>query len=156
MKLILAAVGQKMPDWVNAGYQEYARRLPPDSPLELREVKAEPRTGGRSATQVMQAEARRLEQVIPPQARRIALDERGRDWRTADLADAMGRWRQDGHDVAFVIGGADGLDATFKQQCHERLRLSSFTLPHGMVRVVMAEQIYRAWSLLHNHPYHRA
>lgn len=156
MKLIIAAVGHKMPDWVSAGFRDYARRMPPEFGLELREIKAEPRGGGRTAAQIMQAEARRLEQVLPPQVQRIALDERGRDWSTAQLAQAMERWRGEGQDIAFIIGGADGLDATFKQQCHEKIRLSSLTLPHGLVRVVLAEQLYRAWSMLHNHPYHRA
>ncbi|MCK9509734.1 MAG: 23S rRNA (pseudouridine(1915)-N(3))-methyltransferase RlmH [Pigmentiphaga sp.] len=156
MRLILAAVGTRMPDWVTTGYQEYARRLPADCPLELREVKAEPRAGGRTAAQLMQAEARRLEAALPASCQRVALDERGRDWTTQDLAQALERWRADGRDVAFLIGGADGLEPVLKQGCEQRLRLSSLTLPHAMVRVLLAEQLYRAWSILHNHPYHRA
>jgi len=156
MKLILAAVGTRMPDWVTAGYQEYARRLPADCALELREVKAEPRAGGRTPAQLMQAEARRLEAVLPVACQRVALDERGRDWTTQDLAQAMERWRADGRDVVFLVGGADGLDPNLKQACEQRLRLSSLTLPHAMVRVLLAEQLYRAWSILNNHPYHRA
>lgn len=156
MKLILAAVGHKMPDWVEAGYHEYAKRLPPDTPLELREVKPEPRLGGRTTEQIMQAEAKRLEGLLPAGCLRIALDERGRDLSTQALAQAMAQWRQEGRDVAFLVGGADGLAPDLKQQCQQRIRLSSLTLPHAMVRVLLAEQLYRAWSILHNHPYHRA
>lgn len=156
MKLILAAVGHRMPDWVELAYHEYARRLPPDTPLELRETKPESRQAGRSTEQILHAEGRRLEALLPVGCRRIALDERGRDLTTHDLAQAMAQWRQDGRDVAFLVGGADGLDAGLKQACDQRVRLSSLTLPHAMVRVLLAEQLYRAWSILHNHPYHRA
>lgn len=156
MKLIMAAVGHRMPDWVETGYQEYAKRLPADTPLELREVKPEPRQAGRSTAQIMQAEAKRLEAVLPAGCLRIALDERGRDLSTQDLAQAMERWRLDGRDVAFLIGGPDGLDPALKQSSEQKIRLSSLTLPHPMVRVLLAEQLYRAWSILHNHPYHRA
>ncbi|GAA5235828.1 23S rRNA (pseudouridine(1915)-N(3))-methyltransferase RlmH [Verticiella sediminum] len=156
MKLIIAAVGNRMPGWVAEAYAEYAKRMPADCPIELREIKPEPRTSGRTPAQMMAAEAQRIDAALPAGALRIALDERGRDLTTMDLATHLGQWRNDGRDVAFVIGGPDGLDAGFKQRCDRLVRLSSLTLPHPMVRVLLAEQLYRAWAILHNHPYHRA
>jgi 23S rRNA (pseudouridine1915-N3)-methyltransferase len=156
MKLIVVAVGTRMPDWVEAGWKEYARRMPPDCPLELREVKPEPRTSGKTAAQMMQAEARRIEAAIPAGAMRIALDEHGKDLDTMALAGELEHWRGAGSDIAFIIGGPDGLDAAFKQGCRKKLRLSSLTLPHPMVRIVLAEQLYRAWAIMTGHPYHRA
>jgi len=156
VKLVIAAVGNRMPGWVQEAFADYAKRLPPDCPLELREVKPEARTGGKTPAQMMAQEARRIEAVLPAGCLRVALDERGRDMTTMALAEAMAQWRTEGRDVAFVIGGADGLDAGFKQQCDRSMRLSSLTLPHAMVRVLLAEQLYRAWAILHNHPYHRA
>lgn len=156
MKLIVIAVGQRMPDWVEQGWQEYARRMPADCALELREIKAEPRSGGKTAAQMMQAEAKRIDAAIPPQALRIALDERGKDLTTVKLAQELVRWRGEGRDIAILVGGPDGLDATLKQSCHGMLRLSSLTLPHPLVRILLAEQLYRAWSVMTGHPYHRA
>lgn len=156
MKLIVIAVGQRMPDWVEQGWQEYARRMPADCALELREIKAEPRSGGKTATQMMQAEAKRIEAAIPAQALRIALDERGKDLTTVKLAQELERWRGEGRDIAILVGGPDGLDATLKHSCHGMLRLSSLTLPHPLVRILLAEQLYRAWSVMTGHPYHRA
>lgn len=156
MKLHILAVGHKMPDWISTGFDEYAKRMPPELRIELREIKPELRSGGRSAESVMAAERVRLEAALPKGPRVIALDERGRDWTTMQLAQALPAWQQDGHDVAFVIGGADGLDPAFKARAELLLRISSLTLPHGMVRVLLAEQLYRAWSITQNHPYHRA
>ncbi len=156
MKLIVIAVGQRMPDWVEQGWQEYARRMPPDCALELREIKAEPRSGGKTAAQMMLAEAKRIEAAIPAQALRIALDERGKDLTTVKLAQELERWRGEGRDIAILVGGPDGLDAALKQSCHGMLRLSSLTLPHPLVRILLAEQLYRAWSVMTGHPYHRA
>jgi len=156
MKLIVAAVGTRMPDWVEAAWHDYARRMPPDCPLELKEIKPEPRNAGKTPAQMMQAEARRIEAAIPAGALRIALDERGKDLDTMSLARELEKWRAGGQDVVFLIGGPDGLDAELKQQCQGRLRLSSLTLPHPMVRVVLSEQLYRAWAILSGHPYHRA
>lgn len=156
MKLHIVAVGTRMPDWVQQAYGDYAKRLPADCALELREVKPEPRTTGKTAGQMMALEARRIEAALPTGCVRIALDERGRDLTTMALSQAMAGWRADGRDVAFIVGGADGLDADLKRGCDQLLRLSSLTLPHAMVRVLMAEQLYRAWAILHNHPYHRA
>jgi 23S rRNA (pseudouridine1915-N3)-methyltransferase len=156
MKLVVVAVGLRMPDWVQDGWLEYARRLPPDCPLELREIKPEARTSGKTPAQMMRAEADRIEASLPPGCLRIALDEHGRDMSSTGLAHELEKWRGEGRDIAFLIGGPDGLDATLKQNCHGKLRLSSLTLPHPMVRVVLAEQLYRAWAIMTGHPYHRA
>nr|MBF0685557.1 23S rRNA (pseudouridine(1915)-N(3))-methyltransferase RlmH [Pseudomonas sp.] len=156
MKLIIVAVGNRMPSWVQDAFADYAKRLPADTLLELREVKPEARTTGKTAAQMMALEARRIEAALPAGCLRIALDERGRDLTTMALSGWMEEWRSDGRDVAFVIGGADGLDAELKRSCDRLMRLSSLTLPHAMVRVLLAEQLYRAWAILHNHPYHRA
>ncbi|HTH73507.1 MAG TPA: 23S rRNA (pseudouridine(1915)-N(3))-methyltransferase RlmH [Trinickia sp.] len=155
MKLHILAVGHKMPDWIATGFDEYAKRMPPELRIELREIKPEPRTGGRSAQSVMAAERQRIEAALPKTARVVALDERGRDWTTMQLAAALPDWQRDGREVAFVIGGADGLDPDIKARAEILLRVSSLTLPHGMVRVLLAEQLYRAWSITQNHPYHR-
>ena len=154
-KLMIVAVGQKMPAWAQAGYEDYAKRFPPDMRLELRAVKAEPRTSGKTAQQMMAAEAQRMQAQIPPQAHVVALDERGQQGTSMQLAQRLRGWRERGSDVVFLIGGADGLDGALRDQAHERLRLSDLTLPHPLVRVLLAEQLYRAWSLLMNHPYHR-
>lgn len=145
-----------MPDWVARGFDEYAKRMPPELRIELREIKPEQRASTRAATSVMAAERTRIEAALPKGARLIALDEHGLDWTTMQLAQQLPRWQQDGRDVAFVIGGADGLDPAIKAQADLLLRLSSLTLPHAMVRVLLAEQLYRAWSITQNHPYHRA
>ncbi|KVD78789.1 23S rRNA (pseudouridine(1915)-N(3))-methyltransferase RlmH [Burkholderia sp. ABCPW 14] len=156
MKLHIVAVGHKMPGWIATGFDEYAKRMPPELRIELREVKPELRSGSRTAESVMAAEKQRIEAALPKHARVVALDERGRDWTTMQLAQALPAWQQDGRDVAFVIGGADGLDPALKSRAELLLRVSSLTLPHGMVRVLLAEQLYRAWSITQNHPYHRA
>ncbi|SAL43965.1 rRNA large subunit methyltransferase [Caballeronia turbans] len=156
MKLVILAVGHKMPDWITNGFDEYAKRMPPELRIELKEIKPEQRSAGRNAESVMAAEKQRIEAALPKNARVVALDERGRDWTTMQLANALPGWQQDGRDVAFVIGGADGLDPAVKARAELMLRVSSLTLPHGMVRVLLAEQLYRAWSITQNHPYHRA
>ncbi|AOJ10830.1 23S rRNA (pseudouridine(1915)-N(3))-methyltransferase RlmH [Burkholderia mayonis] len=156
MKLHIVAVGHKMPGWIATGFDEYTKRMPPELRIELREVKPELRSGSRTAESVMAAEKQRIEAALPKHARVVALDERGRDWTTMQLAQALPAWQQDGRDVAFVIGGADGLDPALKSRAELLLRVSSLTLPHGMVRVLLAEQLYRAWSITQNHPYHRA
>ena len=155
MRLIVAAVGTRMPGWVEEGFREFAKRLPRDCPLELLEVKAEPRTTGKTAAAMMAAEAARIEAVLPPRCRRLILDERGEDLTTKALARRLERWQEGGDDVAFIIGGPDGLDPALKASAHETMRLSSLTLPHALVRVMLAEALYRAWSLSKNHPYHR-
>lgn len=156
MKLVVIAVGHRMPAWVETAWDDYAKRLPADCALELREIKPEPRTTGKTPAQMMAAEARRIEAVIPAGALRLALDERGRDLTTMDLSHRLEQWRGDGRDVVFIVGGPDGLDASLKASSDGQIRLSSLTLPHSMVRVVLAEQLYRAWAIMTNHPYHRA
>jgi 23S rRNA (pseudouridine1915-N3)-methyltransferase len=155
VKLLVAAVGTRLPDWMDAGFAEYAKRMPRELPLELVEIKPEPRTTGKPVEAMMAAEARRIEAALPPRCRRIALDERGDAPDTRALAQKLDQWLAGGDDVAFLIGGPDGLDPTLKQGAHERLRLSSLTLPHGLARVVLAEALYRAHSLRSGHPYHR-
>lgn len=155
MKIHIIAVGQRMPDWVQQGWQEYARRMPVECSLDIHEIKAEPRTSGKTPAQMMQAEARRIIAAIPAQAHCIALDERGQDLSTVKLSQRLQDWRDHHKDIAILIGGPDGLDAELKKSCREMLRLSSLTLPHPMVRVLLAEQLYRAWTILSGHPYHR-
>ncbi|WP_194714623.1 23S rRNA (pseudouridine(1915)-N(3))-methyltransferase RlmH [Noviherbaspirillum soli] len=155
MQLVIAAVGHKMPAWIETGFTEYAKRMPPDCRIVLREVKPVDRSGSRSADTVMAMERIRIEAVIAKGSQVVALDERGKDLTSAQLAKNLAQWQQGGTDVTFVIGGADGLDAQFKQRADMLLRISSLTLPHGMVRVLLAEQLYRAWSITQNHPYHR-
>lgn len=155
MKLVVVAVGHRMPGWVQTAWDDYAKRLPPDCALELREIKPEPRTSGKTPAQMMALEARRIDSAIGSQALRIALDERGRDLSTRALSDQLAQWRGHGRDIALIVGGPDGLDPALKASCAGLIRLSSLTLPHPMVRVVLAEQLYRAWAILTNHPYHR-
>jgi 23S rRNA (pseudouridine1915-N3)-methyltransferase len=151
MKLRVVALGHRMPSWVTDGYAEYAKRIA----LDLIEVKPEPRTSGKTVAQLLAAEAARVRAACAG-FRMVALDERGKTWSTRDLAARLAQWRAQGHDVAFIIGSADGLDDALRREASERLALSSFTLPHGLVRVMIAEQLYRATSLNAGHPYHRA
>lgn len=155
MQLIVAAVGHKMPAWIEAGFQEYAKRMPPECRLVLKEIKPIERSSGKNAETVMAQERTRIEAALPKGGRVIALDEHGAQMTTVQLSQQLSIWQQHGGDVSFVIGGADGLDAEFKKNADMQLRLSNMTLPHGMVRVILAEQLYRAWSILRNHPYHR-
>jgi 23S rRNA (pseudouridine1915-N3)-methyltransferase len=155
MRLLVAAVGHRMPAWVDDGFAEYAKRMPREAPLELVAVKAEPRSSGKPVVALMAAEAERLRAALPGKCRRVVLDEHGDDITTEKLAGRMAGWAREGDAVAFVIGGPDGLDPVFKRSAHETLRLSSLTLPHGLVRVILAEALYRAVSLLKGHPYHR-
>lgn len=155
MKLWLVAVGHKMPAWITTGFTEYAKRMTREAQIELIEIKPEPRTTGKSVTQMMEAEAQRILTALPKDALRIALDERGEHFSTKQLAQQMQNWMGGGRDVAFIIGGADGLHESIKNSAQQLLALSIMTLPHGLVRVLLAEQLYRAHSLMHNHPYHR-
>ncbi|MBX3620362.1 MAG: 23S rRNA (pseudouridine(1915)-N(3))-methyltransferase RlmH [Rhizobacter sp.] len=154
MKLLLVAVGQRQPTWAETAYDDFAKRFPPEMRLELKAVKAEAR-GSRTAEQLMAAEAARIETALPKGVRRVVLDERGDRLTTVQLSARMKAWMHDGRDVALVIGGPDGLDASLKQTADETLRLSDLTLPHAFVRVLLAEALYRAWTVMVNHPYHR-
>lgn len=155
MQLIIAAVGHKMPAWIEIGFQEYAKRMPPECKLVLKEIKPIDRASNKNAEAVMAQERTRIEAVLPKGGRMIALDERGQDLTTMQMSQLLTQWQQQGGDVTFVIGGADGLDADLKKNADMLIRISSLTLPHGLVRVLLAEQLYRAWSITQNHPYHR-
>jgi 23S rRNA (pseudouridine1915-N3)-methyltransferase len=144
-----------MPTWTQAGFDDFARRMPHEMPLELIEVKAEARNLGKAPSATMEAEAVRIEAALPPRCRRVILDERGADLTSVELARRLEEWRGGGEDVAFIIGGPDGLAPTFKACAHESIRLSSLTLPHALVRPLLAEALYRAWSITRHHPYHR-
>lgn len=154
MKLLVVAVGQRVPDWAQQAWDDYAKRFPPELRLELKAVKTEPRAS-RTLPALLAAERERIEAAIPKGARVVALDERGSALTTVALAARLKEWQLAADDVALVIGGPDGLDPAFKQAAHERIRLSDLTLPHAMARVLLAEQLYRAWSVNAGHPYHR-
>ncbi len=156
MQVTVIAVGHRMPDWIEAGYREYAKRMPPEWHFGLKELKPVDRSGSKTAQTVMAGEASRILSVIPKNARIIVLDEHGKDYSTVQLANSMKQWQQDGRDIVFIIGGADGLDADLKKKADMLVRLSSLTLPHGMVRILLTEQLYRASTILQNHPYHRS
>lgn len=155
MRLLLCAVGQKMPAWADQAYEDFAKRFPPEMRLELKAVKAEPRTTGKTTAQMMAAEAQRLDAACPKGALRVVLDERGDRVTTKQLAERLESWRGEGRDVAIFIGGPDGLDDSLKATAEQKLRLSDLTLPHAFVRVLLAEGLYRAWSVMEGHPYHR-
>jgi 23S rRNA (pseudouridine1915-N3)-methyltransferase len=154
VKLLLVAVGQRQPAWADAAYEDFAKRFPPEMRLLLKAVKAEPRAG-KSAEQLMAAEAARIEAALPKGVRRVVLDEHGTRVTTQALAARTQGWLQDGRDVALLIGGPDGLSPELKATADETLRLSDLTLPHAFVRVMLAEALYRAWTVSINHPYHR-
>ncbi len=154
MRLIIVAVGQRVPDWAQTAWDDYAKRFPHELKVELKAVKTEPR-GSKTLETLYAAERARIEAAIPKGARIVALDERGTTVTTMALASKLKDWQLGGDDVALVIGGPDGLDPAFRQAAHERIRLSDLTLPHAMVRVLLIEQLYRAWSVNANHPYHR-
>lgn len=144
-----------MPDWISAGFGEYAKRMPREAQISLLEIKPEPRNAGKTAMRIMEAEALRILAALPQNCLRIALDERGMQPTTRQLAAQMQDWMREGRDVAFIIGGADGLHESVKQAAQQLMSLSALTLPHALVRVLLAEQLYRAYSLTQNHPYHR-
>jgi 23S rRNA (pseudouridine1915-N3)-methyltransferase len=155
MRLMVAAVGQRQPAWADAAWADFAKRFPSEMRLELAPVKAEPRSTGKTPEQCMAAEALRLEQACPKGCRRVVLDEHGTRLTTLQLAERLQAWRGEGRDVAMLIGGPDGLDPRLKSGAHETLRLSDLTLPHAFVRVMLAEGLYRAWTVVSGHPYHR-
>ena len=155
MKLTLIAVGHRMPDWIDAGVADYARRLPPDLPMSLVQIKPGHRAAGEDGVRARQAEAARIFAALPVGSALVALDERGTQLTTRELADWLAGWMREGISPAFVVGGADGLDASVKTRAVRTLGLSRLTLPHALARVVLAEQLYRAVCILRNHPYHR-
>ena len=158
MKLLVLAVGQRQPAWADDAWADFAKRFPPEMRLELKALKAEPRSGGKTAAQCMDAEATRFEAALLASAkgaRRVVLDEHGTRRTTAQLAERVQVWRGEGRDVALLIGGPDGLAPAIKASADETLRLSDLTLPHAFARVLLAEALYRAWTLASGHPYHR-
>ena len=154
MKLMIVAVGLKVPDWAQTAWDDYAKRFPHELKVDLKTVKTEPR-GSRTLDSLYAAERARIEAVIPKGSRIVALDERGTSLTTVALAAKLKSWQLESDDVALVIGGPDGLEPAFRQAAHERIRLSDLTLPHAFARVLLIEQLYRAWSINAGHPYHR-
>ena len=157
MKVCIIAIGQKMPAWAQTAFDDYAKRMPPEWKFECKALKAEPR-GSTSVEKIKQAEAERILQAIDSMGKDtcvVVLDERGKGQTTQQLAQFMADCQGQGSSVAFIIGGADGLDASIKAAASRQIRISDMTLPHAMVRVLLTEQIYRAWSLSVGHPYHR-
>ncbi|MDR2991236.1 MAG: 23S rRNA (pseudouridine(1915)-N(3))-methyltransferase RlmH [Burkholderiaceae bacterium] len=155
MKLAIIAVGQRLPGWAQAAWDDYAKRFPPELRVELKAIKTEPRASGKTAAQCMAAECARIEAALPKHAHVVALDERGAALTTQALAARLRDWQRSGDDAALLIGGPDGLDAALRAAAHERIRLSDLTLPHALARVLLIEQLYRAWSINAGHPYHR-
>jgi 23S rRNA (pseudouridine1915-N3)-methyltransferase len=154
MRLWVIAVGQRTPQWAQEAFEDFHKRFPPDWRVTLKAVKTQAREGEPSA-KLMAQEAERLRQALPVGAFVVALDERGKTYTTSALSQAIESWSLEFSDIAFVIGGPDGLDPQFKQQAHQLMRLSDLTLPHAMARVLLIEQLYRAWSIQNAHPYHR-
>lgn len=152
---MLVAVGQRPPAWAETAYDEFAKRFPPELRLDIKAIKAEPRSSAKTAAQMMAAEAQRIEAAIPKGLRRVVLDEHGSRLTTLQLAERLRFWLGDGRDVALLVGGPDGLDAGLKATADETWRLSDLTLPHALVRVLLVEALYRAWSVTAGHPYHR-
>lgn len=156
MRIHLIAIGNRMPDWVERGYQEYASRLTQDCQLQLREIPAGKRGKSSNTQKIIEQEGEQLLQAVPKGNRIVTLDVKGRSWSTEQLSEQMGLWMQDGRDVSLLVGGPEGLSEQCRQQADQSWSLSPLTFPHPLVRIVVAEQLYRAWSILRNHPYHRA
>lgn len=156
MRIHLLAVGKRMPPWVSAGFDDYARRLPPECRLQLAEIAPGRRGKGQDPARAVADEGRHMLALVPNGAHVVALDERGEPWSSTDLAARLGDWLAHAPDVCLLVGGPDGLAPGCRAAAHATWSLSRLTLPHALVRVVLAEQLYRAWSILKNHPYHRA
>ena len=154
MRLVIVAVGQRMPDWAQTAYDDYAKRFPHELKDELKAVKTEPR-GSKTLETLYAAERERIEAAIPKGARIVCLDERGTSLTTLALAARLKGWQLEGDDVALLIGRPDGIEPAFRNAAHDRIRLSDLTLPHAFARVLLIEQLYRAWSVNAGHPYHR-
>lgn len=155
MRVTILSVGHKMPAWIQDGFNEYARRMPPEVRVELVELRPEERGAGRDPERARNAEGERILGALPKDATLLALDERGKAITTQGLSVMLSGWMRDGTHPAFAIGGADGHSQALRSRADKLISLSSLTLPHGLVRVVLAEQLYRAWSILARHPYHR-
>jgi len=155
MRVSIVSVGHRMPAWIRSGFGEYVKRLPPEIKVELVELKPEDRTSGKTVEKARALEGERILAALPAGATVLALDEKGRAFTTQGLSVMLAGWMREATHPAFVIGGADGLSDEVKSRADKLVSLSAMTLPHGLVRVVLAEQIYRAWTILANHPYHR-
>lgn len=156
MRILLLAVGQKMPAWIEQGYQEYAQRLPAEARLELKEIAPGKRGKNADIKRIVEDEGQRLIAAIPRSAHIVVLDVEGRGHSTEQLAQRMDEWMHSGQDICLLVGGPEGLSAECRALADEKWSLSPLTFPHPLVRVILAEQLYRAWSVLRNHPYHRA
>ncbi|NOT85563.1 MAG: 23S rRNA (pseudouridine(1915)-N(3))-methyltransferase RlmH [Methylococcaceae bacterium] len=155
MQIQLITVGNKMPAWIQSGYDEYAKRLPRECELSLKEIAPGKRVKNSDVERIVKDEGERMLAAINRDTHIVTLDIPGKAWTTVELSEALQRWLGSGQDVALLIGGPEGLATAAKQSAHESWSLSKLTLPHPLVRVIVAEQLYRAWSILHNHPYHR-
>jgi len=155
MRINLLAVGQKMPTWVELGYKEYAHRMPAEAKLELKEIAPGKRGKNADINRIVQDEGQRIQAAIPKNNRIVVLDVKGKSWSTEQLADRLGDWMQSGQDISLLVGGPEGLSEECRSMADEKWSLSALTFPHPLVRVILAEQLYRAWSVLRNHPYHR-
>lgn len=155
MQIQLVCVGNRMPDWVETGYGEFAKRLRRECELKLREIAPGARGKNADLARAMEEEGKRMLEAIPPGHHAVALDLSGEEWSTPELSQVLARWLREGQNVSLMVGGPEGLSPACLQRARQRWRLSALTLPHPLVRVVVAEQLYRAWSILNNHPYHR-
>ena len=156
MQLIVAAIGHRMPSWVQQAWTEYSRRFPRSFSLELREIPMARRSSKSDIGRLREQEGQALLSTVPAGFRIVALDERGKQWSTMELAGHMETWMMEEHGVCLLVGGPDGLPSICRQKAHDTWSLGRLTLPHPLVRVVLSEQLYRAWSITQNHPYHRA
>lgn len=156
MKINLVAVGTKMPGWVTQGFEEYSKRLPRECQLQLVEIVPAKRGKNAQPEQWKKDEANRILAAIPENHHVIALEVTGKSWSTEQLSEQMQGWLADGRDVSLIVGGPDGLDQSCLQRADQKWSLSALTLPHPLVRIVLSEQLYRAWTILQNHPYHRS
>ncbi len=156
MAVKLIAVGRNMPDWVNEAFHDYVKRLPAEYAIDILEVRPEIRGKNENIAKIIEREGEKILKAVPDQYTIIALDERGTPWNTQQLATQLKQWREEQKKICLVIGGPDGLSDACRQRAHQIWSLSPLTLPHPLVRVIIAEQIYRAWSILTHHPYHRA
>jgi len=155
MQIHLVAVGNRMPRWVAEGYEEYAKRLPRECELVLKEIAPAKRGKNADIARLTDDEGERMLEALPRDAHVVALDVAGQEWSTPELAGALARWLENGRDVALLVGGPDGLSPACLKRANQRWSLSKLTFPHPVVRIIVAEQIYRAWSILQHHPYHR-
>ena len=155
MQINLISVGNRMPGWVLQGYDEYARRMPKECELVLKEIVPGKRAKNSDVARIVRDEGVRMINAIPARTHVVTLDIPGKPWTTPELSNAMKRWLENGQNIALMIGGPEGLSNSVRDLSNESWSLSRLTFPHPLVRIIVAEQLYRAWSILNNHPYHR-